>query len=70
MLIKNFFFQNQKSDWFEKIKDFESSSYPRTNINQLNGKGEARESLDKFPEVAILFLQTIPCFDCIALCII
>lgn len=71
---KDFFFQNQKSDWIEKIKDFEPSCYPRMNINQLDVKREVRESVDEsylFPRYLFFSYHTIiPCFDCIVLCII
>jgi hypothetical protein len=47
LIKKIFFFQNQKSDWIAKIKDFYPSSYPRINIKQLGEKREDRESVDE-----------------------
>lgn len=75
ILIKNF--QNQKSDCIEKkskgfliiLLSYNENKHKYLN---LNGKREDRESVDKFICIRGIYsvCMIIPCFDCIALCII
>lgn len=71
ILIKNFFFPKSKERLGRKNKGFLTVFlfYNEHKPVKLTGKGEDRESVHKLTEVFILFLLTIPCFDCIALCI-
>ena len=74
--LKNF--QNQKSDWVEKSKGFliillsYNENEHKYLIFILNGKREDRESVYKFICIRGIYsvCTIIPCFDCIALCII